>query len=82
MAEPIEVEVRLKCQAPVPVAFRVRGQRRTITDVGRKWRKGGELHYLVMAGPQRVFELAYHRDEGRWRLIRGPQEFLQTDPTA
>jgi hypothetical protein len=36
----------------------------------------------VMAGPQRVFELAYHRDEGRWRLIRGPQEFLQTDPTA
>lgn len=58
-----------------PLAFSVEGVRVQIVSYGRQWIAQGVRHYLVMDRERRVYELAHHRSEGRWVLVRSPDSF-------
>ena len=74
--ETIAVEVRLKANGAIlPLAFSWRGKRYRVTSIGRQWEQEGERHFLVMTADEQVYELAYLRKEGDWRLRRLPQDF-------
>jgi len=82
VVEGLQVEAQTAAGGLRPLAFTLNGLRRTISDWGRKWRQGDEIHYLVMTRPGSVFELVYQPLAGNWRLARRPRSFLQPDPAA
>jgi len=70
----LEVEHHAESDRP-PVAFTWQGTRWIVNSTGRTWESDGEQHYLLMVQGDRVFELAYSRKAGRWRLVRQPEDF-------
>ena len=42
---------------------------------GRRWEQDGQLHFLVQDDRQGTYELAFEPSEGRWSLLRSPQDF-------
>ncbi len=60
---------------PHPRRFLWRGEWHTVTSLGRRWQEGTTWHILVMLGDERVFELIYQSEEGRWRI--SPPRALQ-----
>ena len=76
MNEIIDVEIRWRADGRLqPKAFSWRGRRYEITSLGRRWRREGIEHMLVMAQEGNPFELAYNPTEGTWRLLRAPVDF-------
>jgi hypothetical protein len=76
MDEVIDVEARFDSSGSIrPLAFIWHGQRYPVTDQGRQWEQADEFHVLVRSGDDQVFELAYLRQLGAWRLRRTPAHF-------
>lgn len=76
MRELITVETRLDAEGLMrPQAFVWRGRRCVIFSHGRRWEQAGELHFLVQDNRQGTYELALEREQGRWSLLRAPQDF-------
>lgn len=76
MNEPIAVEARFEVDGSIhPQAFICQEQRYQIASLGRQWEQDGERRFLVMTADYRVYEVAYLRQEGTWRLRRRPEDF-------
>ena len=83
MNEIIDVEIRVQRDDTMrPKAFRWRGRGYEITSVGRRWRREGVEHVLVMAPEGMPFELAYVHADGTWHLLREPSNFGKRAPTV
>ena len=76
MRELITVEVRLDEDGRMrPEAFVWRGRRCVVLNHGRRWEQDGQLHFLVQDLRLGTYELALEREEGRWCLLRAPEDF-------
>jgi hypothetical protein len=76
MDEVIEVEARFEPSGEIwPLAFIWQGRRYPVIDRGRTWEQEDEFHALVLSEQDQVFELAYLRRTGAWRLRRTPAHF-------
>jgi hypothetical protein len=76
MKELITVESRLNADGELlPQSFRWRGRRLRVLSHGRSWEQAGQLHFLVQDDRQGTYELAFEPSEGRWSLLRSPQDF-------
>ena len=65
--EPIEVTARFDISGEIhPLSFVWQGRKYPLASSGRRWQDKDGLHILVMAPPERVFELIYMSQEGRW----------------
>ena len=76
MRELIIVETRLSAGGELlPQSFHWRGRRFLVLSHGRRWEQAGQLHFLVQDDRQGTYELAFEPSEGRWSLLRSPQDF-------
>jgi hypothetical protein len=76
MRELITVETRLNADGELlPQCFHWRGRRLLVLSHGRRWEEAGQLHFLVQDDRQGTYELAFEPSEGRWSLLRSPQDF-------
>ena len=83
MRELITVETRLNAEGELlPQSFNWRGHRLRVLSHGRRWEQAGQLHFLVQDDLQGTYELAFEPGEGRWSLLRSPQDFGPGRPHA
>jgi hypothetical protein len=76
MNEPIAVEARFEVDGSIhPQTFIWQERRYPIASLGRQWEQDGERRFLVMTADSRVYEVAFLRQEGAWRLRRRPEDF-------
>jgi hypothetical protein len=69
--DPLAVETRLLEGGKLePTAFQWRGQRWTITGLGREWDEPDGRHMLVLVSDGSRFELCLTSDGSSWRLRR------------
>lgn len=68
---PIEVTARFDREGVViPQSFTLEGRQQRVDGVGRRWKAEDGEHILVMLQPgDRVLELVYQAEAGRWWLI-------------
>ena len=72
--EPVEVTARYDTNGKVtPLRFNWQGRDYMVEGTGRRWQAEDGLHLLVMAAGERVFELLFVPQDGRWFIQpRGP----------
>ncbi|OGO16388.1 MAG: hypothetical protein A2Z14_04415 [Chloroflexi bacterium RBG_16_48_8] len=51
-----------------PLALYWEGERLEITKILSRWRSPGDIHFLVLIGDGRTFELAYKETEDLWSI--------------
>jgi hypothetical protein len=67
--EAIEVTARFASDGTIqPIQFKWRKHIYQVEAIGRSWENHNELHILVMAPEEQVFELLFERSEGQWYL--------------
>lgn len=67
--DPIEVTARFEPNGEItPRSFVYQGETYPVDSTGRRWKDEDGTHILVMVHGNRVFELIYTGDEGRWYL--------------
>ncbi len=68
---PIVVEARFESDGAIlPLRFTMLGRQHAVLSVGRSWDVEGEgRHILVMAAPDRVYELLLRTPDLGWRVI-------------
>jgi hypothetical protein len=72
--EAVEVTARYDKEGKVtPLRFTWQGREYMVEGTGRRWQAQDGLHLLVMAAGERVFELLFVPQNGRWFIKpRGP----------
>jgi hypothetical protein len=55
-----------------PRRFAWRGRMLAVEGVGRRWRREGERHFMVMAAGGQPFELRLDEQALRWWVVRAP----------
>jgi hypothetical protein len=72
--EAVEVTARYDKEGKVtPLRFTWQGREYMVEGTGRRWQAQDGLHLLVMAAGERVFELLFVPQNGRWFIkLRGP----------
>lgn len=73
-AEPIPIEVTARFDREgvvIPQSYTLDGRQQRVDGVGRRWKAGDGEHILVMIQPgDRVLELVYLAEAGKWWLIK------------
>ena len=65
--DPVEVTARYDMDGKVtPLRFSWQGRDYMVEGTGRRWQADDGLHLLVMAAGERVFELLFVPQDGRW----------------
>jgi hypothetical protein len=71
--DPIEVTARFDEHGTItPLQFSRKGGTYPVESTGRRWRDDKGFHILVMVSSDRIYELIFRSDEGRWYI--GPVE--------
>ncbi len=77
MNELSEVEARFAADGAITLlSFTWQGRTLRVTSMGRQWVVDETTHFLVMVAGDRIFELAYQRGAGQWRIVRAPEQTL------
>jgi hypothetical protein len=67
--EPIEVTARFAANgAIIPLQFTWKGGTYHVESTGRYWRDDLGYHILVMAFSEKIYELIFISEEGRWSM--------------
>lgn len=70
--EPIEVTAHFDTQGTItPLELTWKGSHLHVESTGRRWTDEGGLHILVMVAGERIVELTYRGEEGRWYIHPG-----------
>ena len=67
--EPVEVTAHFDLQGQAtPLSYVLHGRKYKVASSGRRWQDENGIHILIMAPDERVSELIFVAQKGRWYL--------------